>query len=637
MSVEPQTATPDSDTTPKDAPHASRFLALLVGSIGIVYGDIGTSPLYAFREAVHAVSRDGVMDHEIYGVLSLIIWALFLVVTVKYVFCLLRADNNGEGGILSLAALLGKTGKLHSGLLFLAGAAGCALFYGDAAITPAISVLSAVEGLHLVTPAFDHAVLPLTMLILLLLFIGQKAGTSRVSAVFGPIMIIWFLALGITGLYWVCQHPAILQSFSPHFALLFLKEHAGLALAVLGAVFLAVTGAEALYADLGHFGRKPIQAAWLLFVFPCLILNYLGQGALVLEHPATFHNPFYLMVPEWALIPMVVLATAAAIIAGQAVITGAFSLTRQAIQLGFLPRMEIRHTSADQHGQIYIPQVNLYLLVLVLLLCISFGTSSGLASAYGIAVIGTMIVSTLLMVGFGVLIWKKSLMLTLLVALPFLIIEAVFFTANIMKIGQGGFVPLVFAAGIMLLMWIWVKGTRYLAKHARRNSVRIGDLGKVLERQPLHQVPGTAIFLTSDTTAVPQALIQNLKHNHVYHAHNIILTITTATTPKVANAERIKTHPLLPGFVRMEVSFGFMEKSDIRLALNQARASGIEIDPQQTTFFLGRRKIVSDPYHGLPAWQDHIYIALSHAAVDATDFYNLPRRQVIEMGVQVAV
>lgn len=637
MSTEPLKPPPESGAAAKDAPHTSRFLALLVGSIGIVYGDIGTSPLYAFREAVHAVSRDGVMDHEIYGVLSLIIWALFLVVTVKYVFCLLRADNNGEGGILSLAALLGKTGKLHSGLLFLAGAAGCALFYGDAAITPAISVLSAVEGLHLVTPAFDHAVLPLTMLILLLLFMGQKAGTSRVSAVFGPIMIIWFLALGITGLYWVFQHPAILQSFSPHFALLFLKEHAGLALAVLGAVFLAVTGAEALYADLGHFGRKPIQAAWLLFVFPCLILNYLGQGALVLEHPATFHNPFYLMVPEWALIPMVVLATAAAIIAGQAVITGAFSLTRQAIQLGFLPRMEIRHTSADQHGQIYIPQVNLYLLVLVLLLCISFGTSSGLASAYGIAVIGTMIVSTLLMVGFGVLIWKKSLMLTLLVALPFLIIEAVFFTANIMKIGQGGFVPLVFAAGIMLLMWIWVKGTRYLAKHARRNSVRIGDLGKILERQPLHQVPGTAIFLTSDTSAVPQALIQNLKHNHVYHTHNIILTITTATTPKVADAERIKTAPLLPGFVRMEVSFGFMEKSDIRLALNQARASGIEIDPQQTTFFLGRRKIVSDPYHGLPAWQDHIYIALSHAAVDATDFYNLPRRQVIEMGVQVAV
>ncbi len=615
----------------------ARFLALVVGCIGVVYGDIGTSPLYAFREAVHQVASGGVTAPEVYGILSMIIWALMFVVTIKYILFLLRADNRGEGGILSLMALVRKKGEGNTGWIFFAGVLGCALFYGDAAITPAISVLSAIEGLHLVTPALDKIVLPLSMLILFLLFCAQKAGTGKVSLLFGPITALWFAALAASGLYWIVQNPAILQAFSPHYAAVFMVEHGWLSFAVLGAVFLAVTGAEALYADMGHFGRKPIQVAWVFFVFPALVLNYLGQGALILARPEAIENPFYLMVPDWALVPMVVLATAATIIAGQAVITGAYSLTRQAIQLGFLPRMEIRHTSAHQEGQIYMPKVSAGLLIAVMLLCATFHTSSALAAAYGIAVIGTMIVSTLLSIMLIVRVWGRSMAFALVVTLPFIVIELIFLAANMMKVFQGGIVPLAFAVFVVLLMATWVRGTAYLTMRARRQSISTADLIEILDRDPPHIVEGTAIFLTSDPKTVPVAFTQNLKHNQVMHRRNVIMTIVGAPVPKLEDSQRIQMEPLSSTMVRMVVSYGFMEKPDVIAALDYARRYGFDVDHENATFFLGRRKIVSDPFRGLPGWQDKLYILLSKMGTEATDFYNIPRTQVVEMGVQVAV
>ncbi len=610
----------------------------MLGCIGVVYGDIGTSPLYAFREAAHIVGgKDGMQASEIYGILSLIIWALLAVVTLKYILFLLYADNKGEGGLLSLTAQARKaTAKYDSIVLFL-GILGAALFYGDAAITPAISVLSAVEGMKLVTPAFDHMVLPTAMTILIVLFWFQKKGTARMSIFFGPVTLIWFLCLGVAGIVHIVDHPRILMSFSPHYAILFLINHSTVSLAVIGAVFLAITGAEALYEDLGHFGRRPIQLAWLWLVFPCLVLNYMGQGALVLDNPKALENPFFLMFPDWALAPMVGLATLATIIASQAVITGTYSLTRSAIQLGILPRMEIRHTSREQHGQIYMPKVNRLLLLAVLFLCLMFGSSSALASAYGIAVSGTFIVTSALVFLVVWKVWDRSLRFTICLLAPFAVLELVFLAANLIKIFDGGYVPLFFAGFLVMMMMTWVAGTRYLYVQSRRISMPLEELKEKMVRLKPARVPGTAIFLTSDSQSAPIALLQNLKHNKVLHEHNIILTVVTAATPKVAENHRIVIESASDRIASVILHFGYMETPDVPRALASARFRGFDIDLENASYFLGRRSIVIDGKKGLPEWQDRIYIAMARSAINATDFFRIPPGKVVEMGVQMPV
>jgi KUP system potassium uptake protein len=622
----------EAQTAEQAARIKARNRALLIGCIGVVYGDIGTSPLYAFREAAMRISHEGILPSEIYGLLSLILWALIIIVTCKYVLFLLRVDNKGEGGILSLMAMAQKRVNRGKKIVFFAAIAGAALFYGDAAITPAISVLSAVEGIKLVTPKLDYFVLPLTIFILFLLFAVQKTGTGRVSIFFGPITVLWFMVMGAAGVSWIIQNPAILFAFNPYHAVTFLIDHGQMSFYILGGVFLAVTGVEALYTDLGHFGRKPIQRAWLWLVFPCLSLNYLGQGAMLLQKPETIENPFFLLVPEWGLIPLVGLATVATVIASQAMITGAMSLTRQAIQLGLLPRMEIRHTSATEAGQIYMPKVNGYLLFAVLLLCAVFRESSALASAYGIAVNGTMIVTSILALIVLPKIFKTTFLISMLIMLPFIIIEGVFLSANLMKFFDGGFLPVFFAAFVTLMMVTWVQGTRYLYKHSARKSISMVDLIEKLDRNPPHVVSGTAFFLTSDSRNAPEAFMQNLKHNQIIHEKNIILTVAVAEVPNVPENQRLIIEHLSSRIVRAIVSFGYMETPDVLNALYNADKQGLHLDMDNVTFFLGRHKIISNPRRGLPGWQDKIYIAMSRSAASATDFYKIPPSQVVEMG-----
>src|SRR6266540_189503 len=511
------------------------FWALTLGTIGVVYGDIGTSPLYAMRESVVAAVGPGNPANEtaVFGILSLIIWALILVVTVKYVVILLRADNNGEGGTLALMALAQRSLGKGAGAVVLCGITGAALFYGDAMITPALSVLSAIEGLKVVTPALDRYVVPLTMLILVLLFAVQSRGTARVAAFFGPVTLVWFIAIAVAGLWQVVENPTVLWAFNPAYGVQFLASHGMIGLVTLGAVFLVVTGSEALYADLGHFGKGPIQTAWLAVALPALVLNYLGQGALVLANPKTIENPFFLLYPDWALLPMVALATAATVIASQAVITGAYSLTRQAIQLGLLPRLEIRHTSEALFGQIYMPRVNLLLLIGVLLLVTLFRSSSALASAYGIAVTGTMVVTA--MMAFVVVFkdWSWPIWAAALLIGPFLAIDLTFFGANLLKVVEGGWIPLAFGGVVMTVMYTWRRGTRLLFDKTRKSEVPLDSLVASLEKKPPHCVPGTAVFLTSDPAYAPTALMHSLKHYKVLHEKNIILTIDYAPLPRV--------------------------------------------------------------------------------------------------------
>lgn len=610
---------------------------LMLSALGVVFGDIGTSPLYAFREAAHHVSGDGILPQEIYGLLSLIIWSLIIVVTIKYVIFLMRIDNRGEGGILTLMAFASKANGNTTRFIFLIGLIGAGLFYGDAAITPAISVLSAVEGFKVASSNLDHFILPVAIVILIFLFSMQKYGTKKVSLLFGPITLAWFLLMGGTGVWWIVKHPEVLLSFSPHYAVLFLFEHGILSFFVLGSVFLAVTGVEALYADMGHFGRKPIKYVWLYFVFPCLVLNYLGQGSLILHHPEAIENPFYLLVPEWFLWPMIIMATIATIIASQAVITGAYSLSHQAIQLGLLPRMEIRHTSADQQGQIFMPQINRWLLYTVIILCMVFKSSSNLAAAYGIAVNGTMIVSTLLAF---VVVWKiknKGFMKALLYMTPFLAIEGVFMSSNLVKLFDGGFVPMLIALFIVVCMLIWVRGNKYLHKKAGRQAVGLTDLVEQLERDRPVQVSGTAVYLTSEPMYAPTALVQNLKHNKVLHDKNIILSVVTSQFPKIPENQRITVEPVSSFMTRVFVRYGFMETPHIPNTLIKAKAYGLDVDLKEVSYFLGHRTFVPDPLRGLSAWQEHIFIMLMKSSTAATDFYKIPPDRVVELGIQMAI
>ena len=617
----------------------NRFLALTVGSIGVVYGDIGTSPLYALREAVTAAGgTGGSMTREaVLGVLSLILWALIIVVTLKYVLILLRADNEGEGGTLALMALAQRALGGHAGTVALCGIVSAALFYGDAMITPALSVLSAIEGLKVATPAFDPYIVPLTIVILVALFAVQSTGTAKVAAFFGPITVVWFVSIAIPGILAVVGDPEILLAFNPLLGVRFLLGHGIIGLVTLGAVFLAVTGAEALYADLGHFGRKPIQAAWIGLVLPSLAVNYLGQGALVLADPKALENPFFLLYPQWALLPMVVLATTATVIASQAVITGAYSLSQQAIQLGLLPRLEIRHTSEAHYGQIYMPRVNSFLLMGVLLLVALFRSSSALASAYGIAVTGTMVVTG--MMAF-IVIWKvwhwPAIGAAALMA-PFVLIDLTFLCANLLKVVEGGWVPLALGGLVMVVMYTWRRGSRLLFEKTRRQEIPLRDLVRMLENKPPIRVPGTAVFLTSTPDSAPTALMHSLKHYKVLHEHNVILTIESEHAPRVDPAERVAIEGVGQTFTRVVLRFGFMETPNVPRALAIARKLGWTFDIMSTSFFLSRRALKPAARSGMPRWQDRLFIMLARMANDATDYFQIPTGRVVEVGTQVTV
>jgi KUP system potassium uptake protein len=624
----------------------SGLWALTLGSMGVVYGDIGTSPLYAFREALLAASgahnqpgatigpieRDAVL-----GILSLIVWSLVLVVTVKYVIILLRADNNGEGGTLSLMALAQRVlGRDKTWIVGL-GIVGAAMFYGDSVITPAITVLSAVEGLKLVTPAFTDYVIPVTAVILVLLFSVQSRGTAKVAAFFGPVMAVWFALLALGGILHISDDPGVVLALNPIYGLAFLLDHKIIGLVTLGAVFLAVTGGEALYADLGHFGRRPIQVAWLGFVLPALVINYFGQGALILANQGKIDNPFFQLYPDWMLLPVVCMATAASVIASQAVITGAFSLTRQAVQLGLLPRIDIRFTSETHSGQIYIPRINTLLLIGVLVLVFLFKSSGSLASAYGIAVTTTMVVDATLAF---VVIWRlwgwKPWSAALLV-IPFLLIDATFLASNLLKLFDGAWAPLLFASFLILLMATWRRGTRILSEKTRRAEVPLDMLVRNLEKKPPHRVQGTAVFLTSDPDYAPTALLHNLKHNKILHEKNVILTVATADTPRVPEDERITIMPVSEHFSRVKMKFGYMESPNVPRGLAIARKLGWTFDIMSTSFFVSRRSIKPAAQSGMPLWQDKLFIGLARNASDATDFFQIPTGRVVEVGTQVTV
>jgi KUP system potassium uptake protein len=631
----PAATQPDSEGAPTEN---SSLWALSLGSVGVVYGDIGTSPLYAFREAVAAAGGSGPITRDIVlGVLSLILWALIVVVTLKYVLILLRADNNGEGGTLSLTALATRALGRRTALVFLLGVIGASMFLGDAVITPAISVLSAVEGLKLANPAFGHFVVPLTIAILIGLFAVQRRGTAGIASLFGPIMAIWFVAIALAGLFHIRDDPGVLFAINPYYAVSFLYDHGHIGLITLGAVFLVVTGGEALYADLGHFGRKPIQTAWFCLVLPALLLNYFGQGAKVLADPAAIDNPFYHLVPEALLLPMIVLATAATVIASQAVITGAYSLVHQAIQLGMLPRLAILHTSAAHAGQIYIPRVTTALLVGVLLLVAMFRTSSALASAYGIAVTTTMVVDGLLAFIVVWKLWKLKLWQATLLIVPLVFVDFTFFSANLLKLFEGAWAPLLFGASMVLLILTWRRGTTILAQKTRRSEVPLETLIASLEKKPPHIVPGTAVFLTSEPDFAPTALLHNLKHNKVLHEHNVILTIITTDTPRVGEDERVTMTAVSPHFRRVALKFGYMERPNVPKALAVARKHGWSFDIMATSFFLSRRALKPSAHSGMPRWQDRLFIGLAKSASDATDFFQIPTGRVVEVGTQVTV
>lgn len=612
--------------------------ALALGAIGVVYGDIGTSPIYALREALKAVSGDTPpADTEVIGILSIIVWSLTLIVSVKYALFVLRADNHGEGGTLSIMALARQKAGRAAPFVLALGMLGAALFYGDAIITPAISVLSAVEGLEVVTPAFSSVVLPLTVIILIVLFSVQRYGTARVASIFGPVTAVWFLALGISGAVHIFGEPRVLSSLNPLEALLFLVNHSGVALAVMGAAFLAVTGAEALYADLGHFGRRPMILAWFSLVFPSLVINYLGQGAFILSHDGPIGQPLFEMVPGWATLPMVLLATAATVIASQATITGAYSITRQAIQMQILPRLDVLHTSETQSGQIYMPQVNFMLLVGVLLLVLGFGSSGALASAYGISVTGVMLVTGILLFVVIWRCWQRPAWLAALIVAPFLLLDSVFLWANALKVADGGWVSIAVALALMGVMWTWTRGSRLLFQKTRKNEIPLDFLTAQLAAKPPVIVPGTAVFLTSDPTSAPTALMHSLKHYKVLHEQNVILTVATAEQPHVPDSKRVEIETLNPLFMRVTLNFGYMEQPNIPKALAICRRQGWKFDIMSTSFFLSRRSLKASSKSEMPAWQDKLYMGLARNASDATGYFQIPTGRVVEIGTQVAI
>jgi KUP system potassium uptake protein len=622
------------------SPHAESFWALALGSMGVVFGDIGTSPLYAMREALRHTRATVDPSVAVLGVVSLVTWALILIVTVKYVVFLMRADNKGEGGTLALMALAQRFVPRRSGWVLLLGMIGAALFYGDGIITPAMSVLAAVEGVR-DAPGAPHEiarlVVPVAAGILVVLFLVQARGTASVARFFGPVCAVWFLVLAGLGVYHIVDDPTIFRALSPHYGVIFLIDNGFLGFVILGSVFLAVTGAEALYADMGHFGKKPIRAAWTFFVLPALLLNYLGQGALVLHHPGAHVDPFYRMIPQPIYWPVLLLANAASVIASQAVITGAFSMTQQAVQLGLFPRISILRTSETQAGQIYVPQVNTALMIGVLLLLFVFRTSSNLGSAYGIAVTGAMFVDTLLFFVIVRFMWKRPLWLALLASGGFGLIDIVFISSNLLKIPDGAWMPLALGTAIVVIMWTWTRGAQILTDKTRRDSVPLIELSEILKARAPHRAPGTAIFLTSDASMAPVALMHNLKHNKVLHEKNIVLTIETTETPRVSDDNRVRIEPVNDDFKKVIISYGFMQSPNLPKALGLCRKLGLKFDIMATSFFLGRRSVVPSAQSGMPLWQDKLFIFLMKNAANPTDFYKIPPGRVVELGTQVTI
>ncbi len=617
-----------------------RFLGLAIGSAGVVYGDIGTSPLYAFKESISHLGAGGaVAAADIFGVVSLMFWALMIIVTIKYVLIVMRFDNRGEGGTLALMALVQRAGGRAAGPILIVGMLGAALFFGDALLTPAISVLSAVEGLKIIdglNGRIDPFIVPIALAILIGLFAVQRHGTGGIGRWFGPICLVWFAALAALGATHIIQQPQILQALNPAAGVAVLAAHPLLATAILGSVFLTVTGAEALYADMGHFGRGPIKAAWLILVFPCLTLNYLGQGALVLGDPAAASSPFFLMAPAWLQLPLVILATAATVIASQAVISGAYSLSQQAIQLGLLPRMTFKATSEDHAGQIYAPQINWILMIGVAALVLAFRSSSALASAYGISVVGAMITSSILAVVaihrlFKRPIWQAALMFT-----PFIAVEAVFMLANLTKVAHGGYVPLLLAGALIVVMLTWMRGSKAVKQTEARN-IALADLLAMLKDRPPMRARGTAVFLTADPAFAPAALMHNLKHNQVLHEQVVMLTVRFSTRPRVPDAERIVLSDIAPGVRGLVLQYGFMESPDVAQAMNAARAKGLVFDMMSTSFFLSRRTLMATERRGLGRAQDLLFLFLMRNAVRAADFFHIPPARVVELGAQVAL
>jgi KUP system potassium uptake protein len=617
--------------------HPNRLWPLMLGAIGVVYGDIGTSPIYAFKEAAIAATGEAqVTPATVLGILSLIVWALLLLVTLKYVLVLLRADYSGEGGTFALMALAQSVAQHNRQLILLLGVAGAAFLYGDVAITPALSVVSAVEGLTVIAPAFEMMVVPVSVVILVGLFAMQRRGTGKVGAFFGPILLVWFITLATVGVVCIAEHPGVLAAFNPVHGVSFLLNNGLIGFMVLGLVFLAVTGAETLYADLGHFGRLPIRTAWFCVVLPALTINYLGQGALVLGNPLAIQNPFFLMFPEWGRWPALLLTAAATVTASQAVITGAYSLTRQAVQLGLLPRFSILHTSEEIAGQIYLPRVNWLLLGAVLLLVVAFRSSSGLASAYGVAVTGTMITTSLM--AFFVLHrrWQWPLWRVAALLVPLLTIELAFCSANAIKIVQGAWVPIAGAIFLIAVMLTWRRGTGILLAEERSHA----DLRSVLnalERKPPLLVSGTAVFLTATPETAPSSLLHNLKHNHMLHERNILLTIKGADAPRVPNSERVKIEPLSETFTAVTLTYGFMETPNVMKGLQLCRHRSLNIDPPATSFFLSRRTLRPTPKSKMNRLQEKLFIWLARSAENATAYFQIPPDRVVEIGTQIVV
>jgi KUP system potassium uptake protein len=619
-------------------PRGSYLAALTVGALGIVYGDIGTSPLYALRECFHGTHGIAPTRENVLGVLSLIFWSLTLIISVKYLVFVMRADNNGEGGILALLALVsqqpGSRGGTRKGLIAL-GLFGAALLYGDGMITPAVSVLGAVEGLKVTTALFEPYIVPLTIAILVGLFVIQSHGTERIGFLFGPVMIVWFITIAALGVRWIVRDPHVLVAFNPAHALEFFRNNGWHAFVVLGSVFLVVTGGEALYADMGHFGRRPIRVAWFGLVLPALLLNYLGQGAMVINLPETAAQPFYLLAPRWLLYPLVGLATMAAIIASQALISGAFSLTRQAIQLGYSPRLDIEYTSPQQQGQIYMPQVNWILMLATVGLVVGFRSSSALAAAYGIAVTSTMVITTLLAYLVARRSWGVARPIAGSLAAFFLFIELGFFAANIIKIPHGGWFPLVIGAMLYLLLSTWKSGRALLASRLRERLYPFERFMQDIAAEPPHRVPGTAVFMTSNLVGTPPTLLHNLEHNHVLHERVILLTVVTSDVPHVAEADRLAVDPLGHGFFRVTLRYGFMEEPDVPGALMSGAEHGLAIAVEHTTFFLGMETLLSTQREGMPRWRERLFALMSRNAVRATSFFRIPPERVVELGMQI--
>jgi KUP system potassium uptake protein len=618
---------------------ARATLRMAFATIGVVFGDIGTSPLYAMREALGHVVGDpsSNLRDSVLGVASLLIWALILIVTIKYIILLMRADNQGEGGILSLVVLVETVLKRKGGFVLGVGIVGAAFFFGDAMITPAISVVSAVEGLSVINPSLEPFVVPLALVVLLTLFLFQYHGTAGVASLFAPVTAIWFVVIGVMGIVHIADDLEIFYAFNPIYGIRMLLDEPRLALLILGGVFLAVTGGEALYADMGHFGKKPIRIAWLAIVLPGLILNYLGQGAFVHANPSAVVNPFYLMAPSWALIPLVGLATVVTVIASQAVITGAFSIAQQAIALGLLPRMNITHTSESESGQIYIPQMNWLILAGVILLVIVFRSSSHLASAYGIAVNVSMLIDTTL----ACIFFWNSRNLAPYIVIPVLslvfFVELGFFASNSLKLAHGGYMPVLIGALLIVTMMTWLRGRQLLADRLRKESVELVGLLETLERHPPTRVAGTAVFLQTDPVFAPSALMHNLKHNRVLHDILVFITIETMDDPRVDRHDRVTVKKLPLGAFLVEARFGYMEQPDVPAALRLCEPYGLAIDPMQASYFLGRRAIRTSARSKMPFWQQRLFIVLANQSARAIEFFRIPPQRVVELGMLMSV